>query len=73
MESWISVSDRLPKEGVHVRVRYENGDTEDGVYWEAETRCCMLGSRAGSFPDGFTSSEAGGLPVEDVTHWQPLL
>ncbi len=72
MSKWIPVSERLPIAMQKVRVLYEDGGEEDNVYWETETRCCMLGSRAGSFPDGFTSSEAGGLPVEDVTHWMPL-
>ena len=59
-----------PKDGTHIRVAY-NGDLEnyeDGVFWQDEGRCCILGSRAGALPPGWTSSGIG-LPVSEVTHW----
>jgi hypothetical protein len=63
-----------PKDGRLLRVAYDNDlkNFEDGVYWQREGRCCVLGSRAGSFPPGWTSTEAGNLPVDPPTHWQPL-
>lgn len=63
-----------PKDGTPLRVMYDNDPSmvEDGVYWQAEGRHCMLGRRAGSFPPGWTSFEAGNLPVDPPTHWVPL-
>jgi len=61
-----------PRDGTKIRVLYDDGTTEDGVYW-AEQRCCMLGPRAGEVGPGWMSSEIG-LPVggcPDITHWEP--
>lgn len=62
-----------PKDGTHIRAAYAGNfdDYEDGVFWQSEGRCCVLGSRAGAFPPGWSSSVIG-LPVDGVTHWQPL-
>lgn len=59
-----------PKDGTRLRVRYESGDEEDGVYFSNE-RCCMLGSRAGALKPGWVSYEIGHLPVDTPTHWAP--
>lgn len=61
-----------PRDGRKLRVRYADGTEEDGVFWQQEGRCCMLGSRAGSYPPGWTSTAIGCLPVDDPTHWMPL-
>lgn len=63
-----------PKDGMLLRVVYDGDfeNYEDGVYWQAEGRCCILGSRAGAFPPGWSSTEIG-LPVSGVTHWMPLV
>ena len=62
-----------PRDGTLLRVAYGGDflDYEDGVYWQSEDRCCVLGPRAGALSPGWSSSEIG-LPVEDVTHWRPL-
>lgn len=70
---WMSI-ETAPKDGTQIRVAYD-GDLvnyEDGVYWQEEGRCCMLGRRAGSFPPGWTSWQAGNLPVDEPSHWMPL-
>ena len=69
---WMPIS-TAPKDGTHLRVAYDGdfSNPEDGVYWQSEGRCCMLGSRAGAFPPGWSSSEVG-LPVDPPTHWMPL-
>lgn len=68
---WMPI-ETAPKDGTPIKVLYADGLTEEGVWWQAEGRCCVLGSRAGSLPSGWTSTEAGNLPVDDITHWQPL-
>jgi hypothetical protein len=70
---WQSI-ETAPKDGSMICAAYYNNliEYEDGVYWQTEGRCCMLGSRAGSLSSGWTSSEIG-LPVEGITHWRPSL
>ena len=60
-----------PRDGTPLRVKYSDGTEEDGVYWQEEGRHCVLGSRAGSLPPGWTSTAASHLPVNDITHWCP--
>jgi len=71
MSTWMDISG-APKDGRKIRVIYDNDESsyEDGVYWQAEGRCCILGARAGAYPPGWTSS-AIGLPVEP-TKWMPI-
>jgi hypothetical protein len=71
MGEWQPI-ETAPKDGSPVEVRYSDGSEEERVYWQSEGRCCMLGSRAGSYPPGWTSADIGHLPVEDITHWRPL-
>lgn len=61
-----------PRDGTPLRVLYADGTEESGVYWQSEGRCCVLGARAGSYQPGFTSTDAGHLPVDNITHWRPL-
>lgn len=63
-----------PKDGTVIVAYYDDAPEKDGdhVYWQAEGRCCVLGSRAGSFPPGWTSVLAGHLPVDAPSHWEPL-
>lgn len=70
-EGWQPAS-TAPKDGTKMTVLYVSGDTEDNVYWQNEGRHCMLGPRNGSYPPGFTSTNAGNLPVDEVTHWKPM-
>jgi hypothetical protein len=63
--------DEAPRDGTRIEVLYDDGTTEEDVYW-AETRQCMLGSRAGEQGAGWMSTEAG-LPVGDgphITHYR---
>lgn len=54
-----------------ISVLYEDGTEEDEVYWSS-SRCCMLGPRAGSMGEGWVSTQAGNLPVDEPTHWRPI-
>ncbi len=67
--AWQSI-ETAPKDGSQFEARYEDGTTEEGVYW-ADTRYCMIGPPQGSCGPGCVSTEAGHLPV-DPTHWRPL-
>lgn len=61
-----------PRDGSKFTVLYDDGSTEDEVYWSNE-RYCMLGAPQGSCGPGFVSTEAGNLPVgdcPDITHWR---
>jgi hypothetical protein len=69
---WVSVNIGIPNPEIRVRVKYEDGGTEDRAFWRSEGRCCVLGARAGSYPPGWCSEEAGGLPVDNVVAWMPL-
>jgi hypothetical protein len=64
---WQDIS-TAPKDGTRFQVRYEDGATEDGVYWTSE-RYCILGAPQGSKGPGCMSSDIG-LPVEP-TQWRP--
>jgi hypothetical protein len=64
---WQDIS-TAPKDGTRFKVRYEDGTTEEGVYW-ADERYCILGAPQGSKGPGCMSSDIG-LPVEP-THWRP--
>lgn len=69
--SWDAI-EHAPRDGSTIEVLYEDGSAERDVYW-AETRQCMLGSRAGERGPGWVSIEAGHLPVgEDpaITHFR---
>lgn len=72
MSEWQPI-ETAPKDGTMIRVAYNDDliNFEDGVYWQSEGRHCLLGSRAGALPPGWTSSDVG-LPVDEVTHWMPL-
>lgn len=72
MSTWQRI-ETAPKDGTPLLVKYVDGTTEEGVFWQSEGRCCMLGSRAGAHPPGWTSVEAGWLPVDSPTHWMPLI
>jgi hypothetical protein len=62
--NWKPIS-TAPTDGRALKVRYDDGSEEDGVYFAA-TRYCMLGAPAGSRGPGFLSPEAGHLPVNPV-------
>ncbi|SEG64562.1 hypothetical protein SAMN04488115_108106 [Bosea lathyri] len=66
--AWQAI-DSAPKDGTPFEALYDDGSTEEGVYW-AEARQCILGSRAGERGPGCMSTEVG-LPV-DPTHWRPI-
>jgi len=70
-EGWRDIAS-APRDGTKLRVLYADGTEEDGVYWQEQGRCCILGPRAGAYSPGWTSTAAGHLPVDDVTHWMPL-
>lgn len=57
--------DTVPKDGSPFGARYEDGTTEDKVYWSSE-RYCILGAPQGSKGPGCMSSEVG-LPVDPVS------
>lgn len=62
-----------PQDGSRITVIYDDGETEDGVYW-ANTRYCMIGPPAGSCGPGWVSTEAGDLPVGEgpyIVGWLP--
>lgn len=63
-----------PHGGQDVELLLSGGATTVG-FWERETRCCMLGSRTGSLPDGWTDTKER-LPLGDegteVFAWRPL-
>lgn len=70
---WSPIAD-APRDGTSIHVLYEDGTEEDGVEW-AETRQCMLGTRAGERGPGWISTQIGGLPVGDeggvrITHYR---
>ena len=56
-----------PKDGRPFEALYDDGATEEGVYW-ADERYCILGAPQGSRGPGCMSSEVG-LPVSP-THWR---
>lgn len=63
--------DGAPRDGRLLEVLYDDGTTEKDVYW-ADTRQCMLGSRAGERGPGWMSTEVE-LPVGDgpiITHYR---
>jgi hypothetical protein len=60
----------VPKDGGCFEVLYEDGTTEQEVYW-SDTRYCMIGPPQGSCGPGLLSTEAGHLPIGDgITHWR---
>lgn len=61
-----------PVDGRRIEVLYDDGTSEDGVYW-SRSRQCMLGARAGEMGPGWLSTEAGDLPVGSdptITHFR---
>lgn len=69
---WLPIAD-APRDGTEIECRYEDAndqEADDLVYWQIEGRCCILGSRAGSFPPGWTSIDAGNLPVDEPMFWR---
>lgn len=69
--SWMDISE-APRDGTMIEVLYDDGTSEEDVYW-ATTRQCMLGPRAGERGPGWVSSDAGHLPVGDgprITHYR---
>jgi hypothetical protein len=70
MTDW-QLIETAPKNGWPLRVQYDDGTEEDGVYWSGE-RYCMLGAPQGSLGPGWVSQEAGDLPVDGVVFWMPL-
>lgn len=60
-----------PRDGTRVRILSADGAEEDNVYW-SEERYCILGAPQGSRGPGWVSTEAGNLPIDPPTHWQPL-
>lgn len=69
-DGWRDI-ESAPTDGTQLRVRYEDGTVEDGVYFSAE-RYCVLGAPQGSRGPGWVSTEAGNLPVDDPDAWMPL-
>jgi hypothetical protein len=57
-----------PKDGKPFEALYDDATTERDVYW-AQTRQCILGSRAGERGPGCMSTEVG-LPVDPIS-WRP--
>lgn len=69
--TWQPIAD-APRDGSEIEVLYDDGTSEHGVEW-AETRQCILGSRAGERGAGWISTGIGGLPVGDgpkITHYR---
>jgi len=72
MSDWQPI-ETAPKDGTHITAVYDGdfANPEDGVFWQAENRHCMLGARAGAMKPGWSSSEVG-LPVDAPSHWRPV-
>lgn len=58
--------EKSPKDGTEIIGIYKDG-TEEPIYWNTD-RYCMLGRRAGSFPDGWSPASEhvdNNLPLDD--------
>jgi hypothetical protein len=63
--------DTAPRDGSEIVGVYESGE-EVSMFW-SENPVCMLGSRCGSFPEGWatTGQETDrNLPIDEPMYWR---
>jgi len=62
-----------PRDGTEIIGIYDNGD-EVAIVW-SERPVCILGHRAGGFPEGWATSGRdtdGNLPMDEPEYWREL-